>query len=203
MSGKLSDHVHLYVDASFDPQGFCGIGGVCYDSQGEALGFFSEEVPPELLSLLLTGDTETAILELEALAIIMAIAKWQSVVQTHKVVLSTDNESVRTSILRGNSNNHNVDCMMRHLFEEEERLGFQLWLERVPSQSNPADEPSRKICKVLKSCSNRVRVDVMDFEYERPVPLGATARPETNPNSSKEKECCCLFVRQAVCRSAK
>lgn len=44
ISGKLADHVHIYVDASYDADGFSGIDGVCLSSDGAVLGFFSEEV---------------------------------------------------------------------------------------------------------------------------------------------------------------
>lgn len=49
ISSKLSNHVRLYVDASYAPGGY-SIGGVCVSSGGEVLGFFGEEVPPELVT---------------------------------------------------------------------------------------------------------------------------------------------------------
>lgn len=69
MSGCLADRVHIYVDASYEPNGFSGIGGVCVDSPGTVLGFFSEETPPELLEVIKTGDKETAILEFEMVGV--------------------------------------------------------------------------------------------------------------------------------------
>ena len=36
ISGKMSDHVHVYVDASYDPEGYSGVGGVFYDSSGRS-----------------------------------------------------------------------------------------------------------------------------------------------------------------------
>lgn len=45
--GSSADHIHIYVDASYDPERFSGIGGICFDSCGRVLGFSSEEAPKE------------------------------------------------------------------------------------------------------------------------------------------------------------
>lgn len=169
--------VSVYVDACFDSDGFSGTGGVCCNSSGVILGFFSEEVPVELLSLLQVGDKETAILELEALGIVVATIVWEDQLKEFRVVLFTDNEGVRTSLLRASSANSNVDCFLQLLFTKEEELAFQLWVERVPSQSNPADEPSRKICDKVGDCAHRVRVNGVEVWIRSAQFRGVTARP--------------------------
>lgn len=37
-----------------------------------------------------------------------------------------------------------------------------MWLELVPNQSNPADEPSRTECAELLGSKKQLRVNVMD-----------------------------------------
>lgn len=73
VSGKLADRVHI----------MCGW-----------LGFFSEEAPPELLEVIKIGDEETAIMELEVIAISIAARLWNNLLSSRRVVLFTDNESV-------------------------------------------------------------------------------------------------------------
>ena len=51
----LADHVHIYVDASFDENGYSGVGGVMYDSSGSLLAFFSEELSPEFIAKVKRG----------------------------------------------------------------------------------------------------------------------------------------------------
>lgn len=41
-----------HANASNEPDGFSGIGGVCFSSQGVVLGFFSKEVPDKVISSL-------------------------------------------------------------------------------------------------------------------------------------------------------
>ena len=70
VSGQLSDHAHVYVDASFEPSGFSGAGGLIFSSDGKCLGgFFSEPIDDDLLTEIMSDDQETAIQELEALAV--------------------------------------------------------------------------------------------------------------------------------------
>lgn len=78
MSRGLSDRARIYVDASFGPGGFSGIGGLCIDSSGEIVGFFSKEVPKKFLDLIQDGDKDTAILELEAVAVPVEIHMWKA-----------------------------------------------------------------------------------------------------------------------------
>eukprot|EP00438_Fugacium_kawagutii_P017382 Skav208044 [mRNA] locus=scaffold2536:86759:87331:- [translate_table: standard] len=47
----LPDRVHINVDASFEPGGYSGIGGLCVNSDGSLHSFFSEAVPKDLLCM--------------------------------------------------------------------------------------------------------------------------------------------------------
>lgn len=62
------------------------------------LGFFNEEVPRELPELVKAGDKETAILELETVAVSAPIRLWKlsALSASHRVVLFTDYEAVRS-----------------------------------------------------------------------------------------------------------
>lgn len=68
VSRGLADFVHIYVD----------------DSQGELVGFFSQEIPEELLDLILSGDKETAILKLEMVAISVAVSLWKFLITARR-----------------------------------------------------------------------------------------------------------------------
>lgn len=80
------------MDASCEAGGYSGIGGLCVDSSGEVVGFFSKKAPAELLLLIQGSDKETAILELEVVAISFAIHPWQSLMPAKRVIVITDNE---------------------------------------------------------------------------------------------------------------
>lgn len=142
VSGQLSDHAHVYVDASFEPSGFSGAGGLIFCSDGKCLGFFSEPMDDDLLTKIMSDDQETAIQELEALAVLAAVTVFSSLLTNRKTVVFTDSDSVRGSFLKSWSHNFKCSGILLALFEKEEHLQAQLWIERVPSQSNPADHLS-------------------------------------------------------------
>lgn len=72
--------MHVYVDSSFEPSGFSGVGGLCVDSSGEVIGFFSEEIGKEPIELIQVGGNKTAVLEPEMVAISVAICLWKSLI---------------------------------------------------------------------------------------------------------------------------
>ena len=56
-----SDTFHLYVDAAFESNGHCGLGGVLYDMECKPAAFFSEKISDASLSKLMVPGQKTAI----------------------------------------------------------------------------------------------------------------------------------------------
>ena len=115
-----------------------------YASTGECLGFFSEKVDDDLLSRILAEDQKTVIQELEALALLMAVVTFKEWLSERRAVTFTDSESVRRAFLKSWSQNQNCSQILLAVFKLEENLQAQLRIERVPSQSSPADYLSRE-----------------------------------------------------------
>ena len=86
----------------------------------------------------------TVIQELEMLALMAAISLWCPEFKSYRVVAFTDSESVRGAFLKTWSNNHQNNHLLACIFQVEEECLCQIWLERVPSQSNPSDLLSRE-----------------------------------------------------------
>ena len=141
---NFSDWVHIYVDAAYEPSKFSGIGGLVLDAKGECLGSFSEEVSPDVLARIKREDQETVIFELEGLAIAVALHVFSQHIKGRRVVVFTDNKSAQACLIKCKSQNDNMNLIIRFICSIEEHLGLVTWIERVPSQSNPADELSRK-----------------------------------------------------------
>lgn len=137
------DWVHIYVDASFDPEGYSGVGGLILDHAGQCLGCSSEEVPPELVAKLKKDEQKTVIFELEGLAIAAALHTFGVFAKGRRAVVFTDNQSAQSCIIKCKSDNRHMNLIVRSVCTAEEKLGLVTWIERVPSQSNPADELSR------------------------------------------------------------
>ena len=100
ISLKTSDFVHLYFDASFEPEGYSGLGGVMFSSEGDVLGVLSEEVPSEVIKVLQGCGDQTIIQQLEALAILVGLRCWRKQLADLRAVIFTDSDSVKGALLR-------------------------------------------------------------------------------------------------------
>eukprot|EP00434_Breviolum_minutum_P040836 symbB.v1.2.036306.t1/scaffold5096.1/size31004/2 len=154
--------VHIYVDASFDREKYSGLGGMVVDMSKKTLFFFGEAVDNDTLDEIMSKGQKTVIQELEMMAVLAAVKSWHSFLKSRKVVLFTDSESVRCSFLKTWSANDNSDDMISVIFEVEEGFDIPLWIERVPSQSNPSDVLSREVVSVFEG-AERVRVNVREI----------------------------------------
>ena len=154
-----SDILHIYVDASFDELDCSGIGGVIIDMHGDCLSFFSAKVEKEMIdAIIVSKGQRTIIQELEMLAVLWAFKCWQERATVHRIVLFTDSESVRGAFLKSWSANTDSNRLLNSIFEIESLFSLPVWIERVPSQSNPADILSREVVTNLGSAT-KVEVD--------------------------------------------
>ena len=91
----------------------------------------------------MSADQHTMIQELEMLALLIAVSVWCPGHIGKRIVAFTDSESVRGSFLKTWSGNDPSSKLLRQIFLLEETHSCHVWLERVPSQSNPSDVLSR------------------------------------------------------------
>ena len=153
----MSDHIHIYVDASFDLDGCSGVGGVAYSSDGTIIGYFPEETTKSFVLAATRPDQQTMIQELEMLVLLIAVSVWCPGHAGRRIVAFTDSESVTGSFLKTWSGNDPFSKVLRQFFLEKTHL-CHVWLDRVPSQSNPANHLSR--CQVAQRAGHeRTRVD--------------------------------------------
>ena len=144
VDGNFLDFVHVYVDASFSPDGYSGAGGLVLSSSGTLLDFFSEEIDAEFIASFKRSSQQTVIYELESLAVIVALCLFRNSILGKRVVLFTDNEGVRGNISRSRATQAVGSQLLEALGDIELQLHSRLWCERVASESNPADVLSRE-----------------------------------------------------------
>eukprot|EP00439_Symbiodinium_sp_Y106_P008285 s10472_g1.t1 len=136
------------LDASFEPDGYSGLGGICYDAQCKILSWFSAPVPNDLLKILKNcfGTVrETVIYELEALAVVVALELFKKHLCRRNVVVYTDNSGVHGTFVKCWSENVAGGALAFMAAKLEFDLQAFFYYDRVPPYSNPADAPSRGI----------------------------------------------------------
>ena len=94
------------------------------------------------------------------LAVVIAVTLWLETTKESKVVVFTDSESVRGSVLKSWSANVSSDKLLSRLFLLEQAMSYPLWFERVPSQSNVADSFSREEVQ----SAGQLRADKVEVE---------------------------------------
>ena len=121
----------------------CGIGGVLFD--GSTTGFFSVSLDEEARRILGEASKKQIIFEAETLASAVALVVWKSFLEHKHCLLFVDSEGAKFVLIKGVADNQIVDCIAEYFAEVESSLNSCLWICRVPSKSNVADEPSRGV----------------------------------------------------------
>ena len=156
----------VLTDASFDRPGgnpaSC-IGFVLVDGGNNFLKFFSTDLSTDMLHLLGSAEKETVICECELIAVAMDLDHWKSDLANAGVVTFVDNNSARDSIISAKTSSAAAKVILRKILIDEENLGLDLWIARVPSPSNIADVPSRRAVGLLQlgACRDYPDVDCL------------------------------------------
>ena len=144
IEASQAEVLHIYVDASFDYSDYSGLGGMIVDMSKKVISFFSVEADRRTLDDVMAKDQKTVIQELEMMAVLAAMKVWKRLIKGCRVVMFTDSEAVRGAYLKSWSANDDRDKMIGIIFQFESEFDVPAWIERVPSQSNPADILSRE-----------------------------------------------------------
>eukprot|EP00438_Fugacium_kawagutii_P021348 Skav231110 [mRNA] locus=scaffold2605:8230:9288:+ [translate_table: standard] len=119
-----------------------GVGGVLIDPSGFPLRFFSGEVPTYIMDILLK-HSKHPIFEIELIPILISLMLWGPFFSGRHVVFYTDNEAAKGALIRGSTDSLLGQFFLDRFVDEELNRQLKVWFARVPTASNPADEPSR------------------------------------------------------------
>ncbi|CAE7537200.1 unnamed protein product, partial [Symbiodinium necroappetens] len=148
---SCKDVLHLYVDGSWE-DGFAGIGAVLFDPASQMGRVWEGVVPSHIISRWRkeVGDHLICQIELYA-ALCMRVHLADSLVD-RKLILWTDNDATRLCLVKGRSPSPSMHTMIKCFGRTDVDKPCYVWIDRVPSKSNPADAPSRGDGKsILKS----------------------------------------------------
>ena len=115
-------------------------------------------------------------------------------VSSHRLILFVDNEGTKFSLFKAASDNLVVDRLSQVFASIEDESRSYLWLSRIASYSNIADEPSRGKCANLFKAGaklvNKSTSDVLStvmlkaFDLDK---MGKQAQALSNIPSSKKR----------------
>ena len=164
VSSRATRCWYLFTDACHEQEAerpFAGIGAVLVNDYGQKVKFMSEELPSNLLHLVNVTNRKTIIFECEFFALLCAITIWKDILAHCNIVVHTDNDAVRDSFIAGHTTSENGLPILDACLRMEYSLQSNVWITRVPTESNISDEPSRLQCEhLLKAGCSQDRADV-------------------------------------------
>ena len=147
----IGDPVLIFTDGASEADGHT-IGGVLlHDGQYE---YFSCEVPRELVEEWSSSFSHFIGL-VELYAVLVARCLWGDRLAGARAIFFIDNNSAMDACIKGSSQSAHVRRLLLCWEKLEERARTWTWFSRVPSQSNPADEPSRSCHDLMQQLRAR------------------------------------------------
>lgn len=161
-AGMSENRAVIFTDACLeDNDQVGGLGMVTFFSTfGKVVNtiFMSEKTPTPLMSVWQLR-TPKIISTLELFAAVASVERLASEIQGLRVFLFVDNEAARASLISMYSPIKVHATLLSKLSQIVQDHSIFLWVARVPSPSNPSDEPSRmKTSNLIAKGVARVRV---------------------------------------------
>ena len=132
------------------------VGAVMIDLADNAIEFWEEEVPKAMVAHWRErGGHKKVIHQAELLPVLLSVQGWSSRVAGRRVFSFVDNDAAKFSIISGTSDDLASCDIVDDLWMGVTDLQTHLWVERVPSESNPADGPSRLDMSLMLALGGR------------------------------------------------
>ena len=137
--------VHLFVDARGVPPRCAAV--LCVD--GEIL--YTDGAPAQVFMDALEDRSDNQIMSLETIAIAVGLSTFARELAGRKVIIFSDNTGAEAATKKGTAHSWDHCCLIHEIwsFALLHRMG--IWIERVPSDDNISDLPSRESHALLKA----------------------------------------------------
>ena len=124
------------------------IGGVLVN--GDSVEYFSCRVPDALV-VEWQAVYKHVIGLVEMYAVLVASSLWSDALTGRRAMYFIDNQSALDALIKGTSSSTHFRTLLERWEHQEAKIGSMCWFARVPSHSNPADEPSRACHSLMRS----------------------------------------------------
>ena len=141
---RFSRPLVMYTDASDvpgRPDRFV-VGACLYDPDSGQLYYTSAPVPPATVARWLPKQSYMG--QLELLAAPFGLETWHSLIRGRPLLLFIDNDSAAANLVKGYSPRLDSCAIVGHFWLLAARYQTMIYIDRVESKSNLADDPSRQ-----------------------------------------------------------
>jgi len=136
--------LHLLVDARSTPPRVAAVliqGGVLY---------YSDAQPSNELMQIFTKRDDNQIMSLEILSIAFGLSVFKDQLRGQNVHVHSDNTAAQHNTAKGRAKTFDHTCLVHGIWTMALELQIGLYVSRVPTKENIADDPSRERYSLLK-----------------------------------------------------
>ena len=135
-----------------------GMAAVLWDRASDTKEYFSWMIEAEVVDAWSKDGLKKALInEAEHFPILISRTTWSVLPQGRKVIHFVDNNGARDSHISGYSRSEAVGHILAATKLVEAKIGMWCWFDRVPTDSNIADGPSRDAHELVVACGFRRR----------------------------------------------
>ncbi len=126
-------------------------GAVLFPFPGSAPLFWGSIIPARFTDEWKRLGVRHAVTQSELMPVLVSRLTWSHHLSGRDVILFIDNEGAREALVHGNIRSLANMGLLSQVTKAEVFLNSRTWFARVPSESNPADAPSRLDFKQLRA----------------------------------------------------
>ena len=136
------------------------VGGVLYDKEHPRPVAFTRRVEDEEIQEWIPRTNPIVMIEM--FAVIVALATFAESIRNKKVLLMIDSESVLGALVKGYSDSEDMCYLVGIFWSTAALLDTTIYLDRISTDANPADDPSRNKMEEIRK-RGWVVTDPVDF----------------------------------------
>ena len=120
------------------------VGGIIhYPGSSVPARYFSHRLSQSVLELWRRDAPQQPIALAETLAVVLAKVLWKKILQGKRCIFAVDNVGAVQALIKMTSPVRSLALLLRVAFLVDRFFDIAPWYQWIPSESNPADEPSR------------------------------------------------------------
>ena len=160
---KNSSPLHLFADARSTPPRIAAI--LVADDRA----WYTDMEPSQSVMQCFEARSDKQICGLELLSIALGLSTWPHLLAGRKLKIWSDNVGAEKATSKGSSRAWDHSCIIHCMWTFFALHGIEVWIERVPTESNLADLPSREEFALLDKLHIHKSVPLLLPCFENPA----------------------------------
>ena len=159
-----ADTAELFCDASGGEK--AGMAAVLF-MDGQI--WYTHQAPCHRIRAILQARNDQQIMALELLAIVLGVCTFSSLLQGRRVRIWCDNVGGEHALRTGSARSMDHNMIVHGLWLHARRSDYAIWVERVASNENIADLPSRCSFEIMRDLGAQEMNPYIDPAFLKPT----------------------------------